>query len=73
MKNKAIIFTLLSSTLVLAGCGQNGPLYLQAPTDANTTSGVHQQHINTNESSATKQNQHRITPSNTTLNASDKT
>jgi len=56
MKNKTIILTSLSSTLLLAGCGQSGPLYLSAPSDAGTTSGIHQQHINTNESKAsTKQ------------------
>ncbi len=49
MKNKVIILAGLSGTLLLAGCGQSGPLYLSAPSDASTTSGIHQQHINTNE------------------------
>lgn len=53
MKNKAII--ILTSTLLLGGCGQSGPLYLSAPSDASTTSGVQQQHINTNENNKTKQ------------------
>jgi len=49
MKNKTIILTSLSSTLLLAGCGQSGPLYLSAPSDASTTNSIHQQNINSNE------------------------
>ena len=68
MKNKAII--MLTSTLLLTGCGQSGPLYLSAPNDASTTSGVHQQHINTNEKDKTKQ-QSSANHASTTSSASD--
>ena len=40
------ILTIYISTLLFSGCGQNGALYLSAPSEKPTTIHKHYQHVN---------------------------